>query len=196
MQQRRMSSCPNVLVVHVRRTLGGSSDVLRHPVLVEEEISLLDVGSFELSGVVYHSGRSATRPHYSCVSRGPERQFWRYDDKAAWRLPSDVGRVLPRSVYLLVYTLPKGIAGFAGMRELGTMYNRSEEARRGKESGVGMTERRDSVVGSDALSAVRRRPARGVGAVRAEFKGRHYWPSARAPGQPGRHDRVCSDSRS
>ena len=130
-----MNSRPNVLVVHVCRTLGGSGDVLRHPVLVEEEISLPDVGSFELSGVVYHSGRSVARPHYSCVSRGPERQFRRHDDKAAWRLPSDVGRVLPRSVYVMVYTRLKGIAGFAGMRELEAIDNRYVAARRSKDMG-------------------------------------------------------------
>ena len=156
-RQRRMNSRPNVVVVHVRRTVGGSSDVLRHPVLAEEEVSLPDVGSFELSGVVYHSGRTATRPHYSCVSRGPDRQFWRYDDKAAWRFPSDVGRLLPRSVYMLVYTRPMGVAGFAGMGEVAGPESLPPGTQRSRQAA---SEEKRTVAVPSAESPVRRRLAR------------------------------------
>ena len=91
--------------------------------MAEEEFSLPDVGTFELAGVVYHSGRNLMSGRYTCASRGPDRQFWRYEDAAARRSAVDVGRLLPRSVYVLVYTRPFGAAVFAGMkllRELGT----------------------------------------------------------------------------
>ena len=64
-QQRRVSSRSNVLVVQVRRTAVQDGDVLRHRVLAEEEVSLPDVGTFELAGwcatVVGASGMDDTR---------------------------------------------------------------------------------------------------------------------------------------
>ena len=67
-QQRRVASRPNVLIVQVRRTVAHDSDVLRHRVLAEEEFSLPDVGAFELAGVVYHSGRNLTSGRCPCTS--------------------------------------------------------------------------------------------------------------------------------
>ena len=131
-QQRRVSSRPNVLVVQVRRTVAGSSDVLRHPVRVEEELSLPDVGTFELAGVVYHSGQTFGSGHYTCASRGPDRQFWRYDDEVSRPTAVDIGRLLPRSVYVLVYTRPAGVTVFAGAGEVpGAGSGATEERRAG-----------------------------------------------------------------
>ena len=72
--------------------------MLRHPVLAEEELSLPDVGTFELAGVVYHSGQTFRSGRYTCASRGPDRQFWRYDDEVSRRSAVDIGRFLSRSV--------------------------------------------------------------------------------------------------
>ena len=130
-QQCRVRSRPNVLIVQVRRTVAGSSDALRHLVFAEEEVSLPDVGSFELTGVVYHSGRGVTSGQYTCACRGPDRQFWRYDKNKAWRSPSEIGRLLPRSVYVLVYTRPRGVAVFSGMCEIAGSDNGPAPARQG-----------------------------------------------------------------
>ena len=92
-QQRRVASRPNVLVVQVRRTVEESRDALRHPVLVEEELSLPGVGAFELAGVVYHRGPRVTSGHYTSVSRGPDGMFWRFDDESVWRSALEIGRV-------------------------------------------------------------------------------------------------------
>ena len=97
----------------MRRTAVQDGDVLRHRVLAEEEISLPDVGTFELAGVVCNSGRSLRNGRYTCVSRGPDREFWRYEDAVARRSAMDVVRLLHRSVYVLVYTRPFGAAVFA-----------------------------------------------------------------------------------
>ena len=117
-QQRRIHSRPNILIVQVRRTRQEDSDALRHSVVAEEELSLPGVGSFELASVVYHSGRRVTSGHYTCVSRGADGTFWRFDDEVVRRLALDVGRLLTRSVYVLIYTRPGGAAVFAGMGSL------------------------------------------------------------------------------
>ena len=131
-QQRRVSSRPNVLVVQVRRTLGGSSDVLRHPVFAEEELSLPGVGNFELAGVVYHSGQTFRSGRYTCASRGPDRHFWRYDGEVSRRSVVEIGCLLPRSVYVLVYTRPAGVAVCAGMGEMPGVSSGGPEEKRGE----------------------------------------------------------------
>ena len=85
-----------------------------------QELSLPGLGQFELAGVVYHSGRKPTSGHYTCACRGPDRMFWRANDKSFTRATLDVERILPKQVYLAMYTKPRGSAVFCGMGDGGS----------------------------------------------------------------------------
>lgn len=103
--QRRPSSCPEVLLVQIRR---GASDgsVLRFPLIVEDQFSLPGCTTLRLEGVVYHVGPSADSGHYTCACRGPDGFFWYFDDSCRpTRLGAEVSEFKMRSVVMLAYGL-------------------------------------------------------------------------------------------
>ena len=66
--------------------------------------------------------------------------FWRYDGAVARRLVVDVGRLLTRSVYVLVYTRPFGAAVFAGMKSpQGGEAGRDERTRTSRKATEGVS---------------------------------------------------------
>ena len=119
-KQVRILKAPNVFAIQVSRVEDERRDVVRHAVVPEEELYLPGVGQFELAGVVYHTGRRPTSGHYHCACRGPDRMFWRGNDMQFTRATMDIERILPKQVYVLVYTRPRGAAVFAGMGDVGS----------------------------------------------------------------------------
>ena len=107
-----------------------------------------DVGTFELAAVVYHSGRTLVDGRYTCACRGPDKQFWRYEGSSARRSLVDIGCLLPRCVYVLIYTRPSGAAVFAGRKSLQVGEAGRDETSRTSRKAVG----RDSVVVGAAAS--------------------------------------------
>ena len=126
-KQMRICSAPNILAIQVNRVENEQEDVVRHAVIPEEDMSLPGLGQFELAGVVYHSGKRPTSGHYTCACRGTDRMFWRANDRDFTRATLDVERILPKQVYVLVYTRPRGAAVFNGMGVVGSAPARPRE---------------------------------------------------------------------
>ena len=96
--QERVATTPNVLLVHVER-VGSDGTILRFPVQVEEEFNMPGLHALELSAAIYIEGSNLAAAHYVCVSRGPDGNFWNFDDqKPAFRLPSSLSALRQTSV--------------------------------------------------------------------------------------------------
>ena len=56
--------------------------------------------------------------HYLCVSRGPDGNFWNFDDqRPAFRIASSLASIRQTGAEFLVYTKPKGNSDFAGVKK-------------------------------------------------------------------------------
>ncbi len=110
--QGRVVRVPNVLLVQVRRTARDGT-VRRFPVQVEEHLTLPELPPLELSSVVYRDGASMDFGHYTCACRAPDGRFWFFDDVRRPACVPEISLVKPRSVYVLVYTTPRGCSAFA-----------------------------------------------------------------------------------
>ena len=122
-KQCRVVTAPNVLLVQVRRNpegveraersqiiegkdgnLVGQGQLVRHPVGVEEHLSLPGGVEMDLVGVVYHNGRTLEEGHYTCLCRGPGGRFWYVnDDYPVQKRGEEAAHIKPREVYLVVY---------------------------------------------------------------------------------------------
>ena len=103
--QRRVVTCPRILLVQVRRQSEDGS-LIRFPVLAEDQFSLPALGTFDLAGCIYHVGHSSHSGHYTCASRGPDGCFWYFDDaRQPRRLGRDVGEFKQRHVAMLAYVV-------------------------------------------------------------------------------------------
>ena len=108
-EQARVHSAPNVLLMQIRRTPGQP----RIPVHVEEQFEVPGFPSMELAGIVYHVP-SMAGGHYTALCRGPQGGFWYYDDSApGQRKREDVGQIKPREVYMVAYCRRGGAAELA-----------------------------------------------------------------------------------
>ena len=104
--QRRVFTCPQVLLVHVRRTRADGT-LSRFGVCVEDQISLPGCGTLVLRGVIYHRGASADSGHYTCACLGPDRCFWYFDDiHRPTRLGANISEFRVCNVVMLVYSRP------------------------------------------------------------------------------------------
>ena len=104
--QVRIATTPNVLLVHLER-VGPQGKILRHPVRVEEELNLPGLDPLELSSVIYIEGATLPTSHYLCVSRGPDGNFWNFDDqRPAFRIASSLASIRQASAEFLIYTQP------------------------------------------------------------------------------------------
>ena len=104
--QRRVFTCPQVLLVHVRRTRADGT-LSRFGVCVEDQISLPGCGTLVLRGVIYHRGTSADSGHYTCACLGPDRCFWYFDDiHRPTRLGANISEFRVCNVVMLVYSRP------------------------------------------------------------------------------------------
>ncbi len=110
--QGRVVRVPNVLLVQVRRTARDGT-LRRFPVQVEEHLTLPELPPLELSSVVYRDGASMDFGHYTCACRAPDGRFWFFDDVRRPACVPEISGVKPRSVYVLVYTTPRGCSAFA-----------------------------------------------------------------------------------
>lgn len=117
-EQAHLATQPCVLLLHVGRRRAGAATCARHAVQPELVLTLPGHDRYELAAVVYHRGRDANRGHYYCVSRAHDGRWWRFDDANVRVFSGDVERSELRSVYMLVYTLPRGVARFAHMGPL------------------------------------------------------------------------------
>ena len=89
----RIATTPNVLLVQLER-VGPQGKILRHPVRVEEELNLPGLDPLELSSVIYIEGATFPTSHYLCVSRGPDGNFWNFDDqRPAFRIASSLASI-------------------------------------------------------------------------------------------------------
>ena len=79
-EQSRICSVPNVLVVQVSRQNDAGGRLVREPVSVKERLMLPGLGAMSLVGVIYHSGPTVHVGHYTCLCHGPGGRFWYYDD--------------------------------------------------------------------------------------------------------------------
>ena len=112
-EQERVLTQPNVLLLHVRRSVGDLHRPSRHPVQPEKVLTLPGHDRYELAAVVYHQGKHARAGHYHCVVLGHDGRWWRFDDTSARVFRDDVERSQLRAVSLMVYTRPRGQARFA-----------------------------------------------------------------------------------
>ena len=112
-EQECVLTQPNVLLLHVQRSLGESGRASRHPVQPEKVLTLPGHDRYELAAVVYHQGKHARAGHYHCVVLGHDERWWRFDDTSARVFRDDVERSQLRGVSLMVYTRPRGQARFA-----------------------------------------------------------------------------------
>ena len=117
-EQAHLATQPCVLLLHVGRRRAGAATCARHAVQPELVLTLPGHDRYELAAVVYHRGRDANHGHYYCVSRAHDGRWWRFDDASVRVFSGDVERSELRSVYMLVYTLPRGVARFAHMGPL------------------------------------------------------------------------------
>ena len=103
-EQRRICGMPNVLVVQVSRQNDENGRLVREPVSVEERLILPGLDAVDLVGVIYHTGPTVDRGHYTCLCRGPDGGFWFYDDDCrSVKMTQEVAHFRPRNVHVVVY---------------------------------------------------------------------------------------------
>ena len=108
-QQSRLASLPNVLLVKVQRGGGARG----RAICVEEQISFPGLGSLELGAAIYAVGAGSANVRYTCVCRGPGGFFWYFDgSRQPCCMGYDVSTLLRSNVVMLVYTRPGGRAVF------------------------------------------------------------------------------------
>ena len=113
-----LSSLPQVLVLHIRRTkwpLGKLEDHVTFPIEVldlapystpEAVATVGGSGVYELVGVVNHHGQGMNKGHYTSFCLDADRSTWLfYNDKAVGVASPD--DVLASQAFLLFYELVK-----------------------------------------------------------------------------------------
>jgi hypothetical protein len=109
-----MVTLPSVLFVHVDRVrVPGLPQLSRMRVCLEEQFNVPMLGVMELAAVVCHTGKALTSGHYTCVCRGPNGMFYRFDDKSCVCLGVDLSILPGGHIVLLVYTAPDVDFAFA-----------------------------------------------------------------------------------